>query len=213
MTVTRLVERGSIWEVTGSGYSPEGEIRPAGSPSAAALPAEMRTLLRVGLLCTESALVRGAERWEAQGDPTEVALIVAAMKGGLDPAAGARRTPLASLLPFESERGWMATLHRSGEGYLLFVKGGPERVLDVCGPHCASDRERVLAEAESLASEGLRVLACAWREIPPGAPPGELEAEARGASFLPGSRRSSTRRARRRQRLSPVAAAPGSARS
>ena len=186
MTVTRLVERGRIWEVTGSGYAPEGEIRPAGAPSAAALPAEMRTLLRVGLLCTESALVRGPERWEAQGDPTEVALIVAAMKGGLDPVAERAAHPLASLLPFESERGWMATLHRSAEGHLLFVKGGPERVLDICGRHCVPDRERVLAEAESLASEGLRVLACAWREIPPGPPPADLEAEARGGLAFAG---------------------------
>ena len=130
--------------------------------------------------------MRGPERWEAQGDPTEVALIVAALKGGLDPAAERAAHPLASLVPFESERGWMATLHRSGEGYLLFVKGGPERVLDICGRHCVPDRERVLAEAESLASEGLRVLACAWREIPPGPPPADLAAEARGGLAFAG---------------------------
>ena len=67
--------------------------------NAAALPAETRTLLRVGLLCTESALVRGPERWEAHGDPTETALIVAALKGGLDPAAERFAHPLASLRP------------------------------------------------------------------------------------------------------------------
>jgi Ca2+-transporting ATPase len=181
MTVSRLVvgAGGHAWEVTGTGYAPRGELRPLGSDAAAPLGEGERELLRAGLLCNESALIRGEERWEAQGDPTEVALIVAAIKGGLDPAAERAAHPVASLLPFESERGWMATLHRRGEGYLLLVKGGPERVLDICGKVCTPDRDRILAEAEALAREGLRVLACASRTVPAGPPTPDLEAEAR----------------------------------
>jgi Ca2+-transporting ATPase len=180
MTVTRLAAAGRAWEVTGTGYAPEGEIRPAGVPSPQPLPEEVRTLLRVGLLCNESALLHAEGRWEAQGDPTEVALIVAAMKGGLDPAAERAAHPVAALLPCESERGWMAPLHRSAAGHALFIKGGIERVLDICGGTCAPDREQLLADAEALAREGLRVLACAHRSIPAGEPPPrDLETEAR----------------------------------
>lgn len=120
------------------------------------------------------------------GDPTETALYVAAE------AAGARKMELLNFmpriaeLPFDSDRKRMTTFHRRSEEVLAFTKGAPETVLALCdkvsvgGVGRSIDRESLAKQAEAMASEGLRVLAVAyraWAAIPSEPTPEEAERE------------------------------------
>ncbi|MCO6411216.1 MAG: cation-translocating P-type ATPase [Thiogranum sp.] len=106
------------------------------------------------------------------GEPTEVALFVAARNAGFDKAALTRERPREAELPFDAERKRMTTVHREDDHYIAFVKGAPESVLPLCSrlltePGLQSlDRKRYESEAQALASEGYRVLAVACRELP-----------------------------------------------
>jgi magnesium-transporting ATPase (P-type) len=172
MTVSRLYAGAEFWEVTGGGYEPEGEFRRAGQPAAAAEHPALRECLLAGLLCNDSQLVRREGRLQVEGDPTEAALIVAAQKAGLDPQDAAGRQPRLDVIPFESERMFMATLHRGGEGHVIYKKGSVERLLERCertldpaGFETDLDVARVQRAVEDLTAQGLRVLAFARRRV------------------------------------------------
>ncbi|MBV6408698.1 MAG: Calcium-transporting ATPase [Rhodocyclaceae bacterium] len=105
------------------------------------------------------------------GDPTEVALLEAAMARGVDRAALESQSPRHGEFPFDSERKRMATVHADGAGFRACVKGAPEAVLTRCpwrltarGP-VPFDAAEALAQADRLAARGLRVLAFAERRL------------------------------------------------
>lgn len=115
------------------------------------------------------------------GDPTETALLGAAMTDGTSQTELQSRYPRLAELPFDSERARMSTLHRAGEEVLVLVKGAPESLLPLCTEQLGSngttpiDHAALQAEAEQLAGEGLRVLAFALKRLP--AVPETLEAD------------------------------------
>jgi Ca2+-transporting ATPase len=119
------------------------------------------------------ALVNDAR--DEGADPTEQALLLAAGEAGFDRDRLERETPRIAEVPFDAERRRMSTLHPEGEGAVAWVKGAPEAILE----HCTeADREALLAQADQLAAEGLRVLAFAFRrfdQVPDA--PGEAEME------------------------------------
>lgn len=110
-----------------------------------------------------------------QGDPTEVALLVAAKDNGLARDAAERDTPRVAEVPFDAHRKRMSTVHRSGGGYLSFTKGAAETLIPLCarelrhGTAQPADHHALLQAAERMAHNGLRVLAFATRgwETPP----------------------------------------------
>jgi Ca2+-transporting ATPase len=170
MTVRQISVVGARYEVTGSGYEPEGQLLPDGVEPGGALA----ECLVTGLLCNDSLLVEENGGWQAQGDPTEVALLVSARKGGL--VADELDLPRLDAIPFESEHQYMATLHDGGPGRprLVYLKGALEVVLERCrlaldadGQEIALDADAVQDDADRMASQGLRVLAFARGEMPP----------------------------------------------
>jgi Ca2+-transporting ATPase len=165
MTVKVLYDGARTYEVTGTGYGPAGEVLRDGDPADPAGNPELAMLLRIGVLCTESEVREESGRWRVEGDPTEGALIVAAGKAGILRGKELEGNPLISIIPFESDRGYMATLHRTPDGNRIFVKGAPERIVPMWS---APDREKehILETAGHLAADGLRVLAFAWKEAP-----------------------------------------------
>ncbi|SIO28207.1 cation-translocating P-type ATPase [Halodesulfovibrio marinisediminis] len=168
MTVTRLFDGEKDIAVSGIGYEPEGEF--VDERNVPVVPDNsMRELLRVGLLCNESRLIHKKKYWEVEGDPTEGALIVSAMKAGMTVETERHSWPSIAILPFESERGYMATLHEhEGEKY-LFVKGGHDRLMELC-TGClyqeGMNRQVIQEKAKEYAAEGMRVLAFAIRKMP-----------------------------------------------
>ena len=109
------------------------------------------------------------------GDPTEIALYQAALDAGYDKAVLEALAPRSMELPFDSERKRMTTLHRSDDGFIAYTKGAPESLLPLCDGLLGASgaeplpREHILAVAERMAAEGLRVLAVAqrfWPQLP-----------------------------------------------
>jgi Ca2+-transporting ATPase len=186
MTVRRLYVAGQFVDVTGSGYAPEGQFHTGGvalevGPRPRDSLAEgVRDLLEAAALASDAHLVRDAARasWEIKGDPTEGALVVAAAKAGLHkPELDAAR-PRVHEIPFTSESKRMTTLHAGPGGVVAFAKGAPEVLLAACTTEQtplgavaldAPARARVLAAAQRMAGDALRVLAVAkLRDASPG---------------------------------------------
>ena len=126
--------------------------------------------LTIGTLATHATIARADSGWEGRGDPTEVALLLAARLHGLTRAELVAERPETGELPFTSARMLMATFHRANHRLVAFVKGAPHRVLTHCahiatgnGDHSLNDewRHRIADQSAAMAAEGLRVLAVA----------------------------------------------------
>jgi Ca2+-transporting ATPase len=177
MTVQALETLGRSYAVSGVGYSPQGVIQPqpaGGAPDSGERgsgehgSAGLRGLLEAGALASDASLREVGGSVEIVGDPTEGALVVVAEKAGIDVEALRRAWPRVDVLPFESERQFMASLHaRPGEPARLLIKGAPEVVLARTELD-AEQRSRVEARARELAGRGLRVLAVASKELSEG---------------------------------------------
>lgn len=174
MTVRSIRAGGRRYDLTGEGYSVEGEIEAAGNGGAEPDPAEDRALrmtLLAGLLANETEEIP-EEDDETGGDPTELAVLVSAEKGGFAHHETRRSHEQLDVIPFESERQYMASLNRTEEGPCIFVKGAPEAVIDRCSRRMRSDGEDEELDAEEarsmahdLAEGGYRVLAMAFRHV------------------------------------------------
>lgn len=104
------------------------------------------------------------------GDPTEVALVEVAEAAGADPADLRRVYPRVAEISFTSERGLMSTVHRSGDSRtFVLTKGAPEHVFAICEGaarlHTAFDVETEHEAVRTMAAQGMRVLALAYKEI------------------------------------------------
>lgn len=193
MTVQRIFAGGETYELTGVGYAPTGEIVRVGGGGDDTGDAALVECLTAGLLCNDSSLAEGEEGWFVEGDPTEGALIVAAVKGRLSQEDVRAERPRIDVLPFESHRQCMATLHDAGKDQprIAYVKGSVEKVLERCsgtlmnnGKNGSLDRNLIHQTAERLAGDGLRVLALARGDLPPGADKVECEILEAGLVFL-----------------------------
>jgi sodium/potassium-transporting ATPase subunit alpha len=144
-----------------------------------ALIAEHRRFFEAAGLCESVRAERRDDgRLELAGDPMELALVALGRRALTD----LREYRLLDEIPFDTERKRLATLHDTPEGHLLFVKGAPEVVFplcrDVAGNAGESANQRLEAHLHAhhrMASGGLRVLAVAWRIVPPGCPREALE--------------------------------------
>ena len=179
MTVREIVTADARYAVSGSGYSPRGEFhrqddavdRSSGDPG-------LRRLLEIAAWCG-TATVRpsgdGGDAWQVVGDPTEGALVVAAMKAGIEPSR--EEATIEYEIPFDSQRKRMSVVIRRGGFRMLFTKGAPEVVLAACVSELRGgrivplddDRRREIGRrSAALAGEALRVLGFAFRELSDG---------------------------------------------
>ncbi len=172
MTVREILSDGKLYEVTGAGYEPGGEIKLEGAGVKLAEHPALAECLRAGLLCNDSKIVSEDGRPKVQGDPTEAALIIAADKSGLKHDDVHRESPRVDMIPFESEHRFRATLHDAGGGRVIYLVGALEVLLDRCtdargdaNAVGALDKEAVQRAAETMAARGLRVLAIARRSV------------------------------------------------
>ena len=164
MTVKGVFAGGHVYEVTGEGYEPAGEILKEWMAVDPATELDLQMVFRIGLLCNESDLYEEDGVAKVDGDPTEAALIVSAMKAGLDTEEERINYSQIDIIPFESDRGYMATLHQQGDKKWIFIKGAPEKLLEICETCTLGLWGKVQRIAENFAREGLRVLAMAYKE-------------------------------------------------
>ncbi|TVR96016.1 MAG: cation-transporting P-type ATPase [Rhodospirillales bacterium] len=159
-------------EVEGVGYEPKGGLLINGEEANPEDHSDVLEMLRIGFLCNDAELTRTEDGWRPDGDPMEAALIVLAHKAGLDPEAEAKDWPRMDEIPFSSERRYMATLHHDHEGnHVVYVKGAPERLLDMCQKERHGDEARDLDPerwqdwADDIADRGQRLLAAARKDV------------------------------------------------
>ncbi|MGZ5429138.1 MAG: cation-translocating P-type ATPase, partial [Thermoanaerobaculia bacterium] len=187
MTARRIHVAGRTVDVSGAGYERLGEFSDSGRSIAP--PPPLVQLLQAAALASDAKLKRhgDAEGWSVKGDPTELALIVAAEKAGLHKQQLDFDFPRVAEIPFTSETKRMTTVHRTLQGDVAFSKGAPEVILHGCsrllgedGERAlgAADRELVLDTARQMASQALRVLAVAMK------PRAGLEDAEREMTFL-----------------------------
>jgi len=185
MTVRKVFSSGRNYEVTGSGYLPQGKfLEHTGTENS---PTETREieptrvlplerLLTIAARCNNASIspTGPAQSWQVVGDPTEGALIVLAAKAGIQ-----RRTNASQLIyeiPFDSERKAMSVVLQEASGeVIMYSKGAPEVILLKCdselselGPVSLSEARRaeLAQKSAALAAEALRVLAYAYRCFP-----------------------------------------------
>ncbi|MDS1272363.1 HAD-IC family P-type ATPase [Lipingzhangella sp. LS1_29] len=178
MTVRRIWAAGQVrLPVSVSARSGFG----AGVSSPLAQDAATLTLL-TGVLTNEAVMQTTTDGVEAQGDPTEIALLLAAAEAGLAPEPQRDAYACIADLPFEPSRRFSAAIRAWNGTEVLFAKGAPERVVDMCDSVLADGAEAPLdvaeanAAARSMAADGLRVLALAVsRGRRSGDPPLDLE--------------------------------------
>ncbi|MGJ0453856.1 MAG: HAD-IC family P-type ATPase [Methylocystis sp.] len=176
LIVRSIVVSGGIYDTTGSGYDPHGGFLRNGKDVVVRDDIHLTAALRPLALCNDAVLRETGGVWSVEGDPTEGALLAAAVKGGVNLEKLALELPRTDEIPFESQHRFMATLHHdhNGAGY-IFVKGAPERLLEMCfweqgvrGEQrpldCACWLERII----EMATRGQRVLAVASKKAEEG---------------------------------------------
>ena len=150
MTVREIVAGGERYSVSGAGYAPDGRIvGPDGAPAAPAAAPDLALALTIGARCNNARVAprHGTtdRSWEVIGDPTEGALLTAALKAGIEVRADS--ADLVHEIPFDSERKLMSVVVRDSEGKVwMYTKGAPEQVM----ARCVSERRAGEGDVDRL---------------------------------------------------------------
>jgi cation-transporting P-type ATPase F len=177
MTVQAIYAGNKNYTVTGTGYSPMGQILLDDNPVNWKNSPALKECLIAGLLCNDSHLEKKDDRWQVFGDPTEGALVAVASKVGLTRTDIEQKMPRLDAIPFESEFQYMITLHDRGSEEnptqrTIYVKGSVEAILNRCqqmldiqGNLTPLEAETIHQEVDGMAHQGLRVLAFAKKYV------------------------------------------------
>ncbi|MDP3082328.1 MAG: HAD-IC family P-type ATPase, partial [Rubrivivax sp.] len=203
MTIERVMTASGETHVSGVGYAPEGQVKPAGHSGAepaelaeGPLRAETIVVLSGGSLAGNADLRQTESgEWQIHGDPTEAAFLVAERKLGVTQRREQRFERVGEI-PFTSERKLMTTIerdHEHGDALVAITKGAPDVLLGRCtrarvGLEIVeldeALRARLLADVDSLTDAALRTLAVAYRPLAPGEDQANAETLERDLVFV-----------------------------
>lgn len=179
MTVRQVWIPYELVEVTGSGYEPQGSFLQEGKEVNSHEIREIKLLMRAASFCNDAKLIApqgSGEKWRVLGDPTEAALLVSAEKIGFDWEEEMKTIPRIVELPFDSERKSMTSIHQKPDKRVAYVKGAPKKIISLSSfisvdgkpePLSEEEKEDIVKVHDELASQGLRILAMAYRNLPP----------------------------------------------
>lgn len=175
MTVREIFMNDEAITVTGTGYEPKGEFRRGKDKMNPEKDSGLQLILKGATLCNDAKLEKEDNRWVIIGDPTEGALVVAGAKAGMSKDELEEKYPKVHEIPFTSKRKRMTTVHEtSGKNLTAFTKGAPEVLLDYCSKIfrggkakklSKKEREKILETNKRMASNALRVLGVAFKEL------------------------------------------------
>ncbi len=170
MTIQKLFDASKTYAVSGSGYSPVGEITDeAGNKPA---PGVLDKLIEGALLCNDASYHPDTQ--SIIGDPTEGAMVVLAHKYGMVKADWEKKYPRLQEIPFDSDRKLMSTFHQKDGVTLMYTKGAPDELLRRCTeveingerlPLSQEKREEILGKNQEMAQSALRVIGVAYRTV------------------------------------------------
>ena len=170
MTARHVVTRGGFYDVSGTGYRPEGEITLEGRAASIDSHGHLHAVIEVVAVANDTHVAEEDGQWRVTGEPTEGALRTLSQKAGFDADTHERHASI----PFESANKFMATLNTTPAGQRrILLKGAPDRLLERCHHELGAsgeleplDRSFWEAQIDALSAEGLRVLAAAARDVP-----------------------------------------------
>jgi len=177
MTVREIWLNGHTYNLTGGGYNPEGDFEMENRKlSSDEVFGSFAKLSKGMSYCNNARLYTDKDtgQWTIKGDPTEGALLVAAKKAGFDYNSQLSNEPRVFLLPFDSNRKRMSSIHETSNGVLSFTKGAPKEVLALCKKIeingevrelTAEIRDAIVESNDDYAKRALRVLAIASRDL------------------------------------------------
>ncbi len=180
MTVRALYVAGQTYEVTGEGYEPNGEVRFEGKASDARHAGPLLELANVLVGCNNAHLVLEDGIWKVIGDPTEGALLASGHKAGGNKERIEKELPKHHEIPFDSDRKRRTVVRRMPNGGLrAFINGAPDMLLSRCTkiytgtevrPMTEDNRQRIAAQNSAMATQALRVLGSAYRDLDESSP-------------------------------------------
>lgn len=191
MVVQSVQTFDQVFQVTGEGYDPVGELIPITSEPNNTISSEYKILepiLTACVLCNDAQLQQEQNQWHILGDPTEGALLSLAGKVGLFRDIHNHKNPRVAEIPFSSERKRMSVICQLQDSEnpecVMFTKGSPELILAQCTSVfvgnqkvflAEADRQLILEQNNEMAGKGLRVLGFATRSLTTLPPEGEEE--------------------------------------
>lgn len=163
LTAVALLIEKNHFEITGTGYEPEGQ---AVLGKQAVVPAEfpgLVTAAKIFALTSNAKVYKDSKdnTWQIAGDPIEAALLILGKKLGVDKEDLLQRYEQVEELTFDYKRKFHATVHKVGKKYLLSAVGAPEAILELCA---GTKKQAVMAKVKKEAAKGLRVLGFAYQE-------------------------------------------------
>jgi magnesium-transporting ATPase (P-type) len=178
MTVEKLWVKGSTVDISGVGYNPTGDFSLDGKALKESEAVVVEKLLEIAALCNSAKIAPPSDKnadWGVIGDPTDGALLVAALKYGINMQRALAEKPMVNVIPFDFKRKRMTTIHKLNGDFLVYMKGAPRSILSVCNKIRVDDKVEELTSESLVAAEGkirefaddgLRVIAVACRELP-----------------------------------------------
>ncbi len=178
MTVRKIWIPGEIIDVTGAGYTPEGKFIHNDKEICYDEMKELKLLMRTSAFCNDAKLIPpkdGGKKWKIIGDPTEASLLVAAYKSGFNLEDELKRIPRITELPFDSKRKSMSSIHQKEDKKVAYIKGAPKKIISLSThisekgkirPLSDEEKEEIFKIHDDLASQGLRILGIAYRNLP-----------------------------------------------
>lgn len=172
MTVVEIFDGNNLWEVTGRGYTTEGQIHILGKKSSEDSTAPIEPLLQAGVLCNDAEFKK--EEKDIIGDPTEGALLVLGEKKGYGKDLLGQQYPRVAEVPFDSKRKLMSTFHQREQDIVMYTKGAPDVILNHCQfilqkgqviPITEEMQEKIQQANDQFANKALRVLGLAYKEL------------------------------------------------
>lgn len=175
MTVVKVYTDNKIYDVSGTGYNPEGELKFEDTKVNVEDTKGLKLLSNVAALTNDAILNQEDGEWGIIGDPTEGALLTLAEKAGYKIDETNKKYKRIDEIPFDSDRKMMTTFHENyiDEKVVSFTKGAPDIVLSNCEYYLdngevreltQADRENIMQKNSLFARDALRVLAYAYRE-------------------------------------------------
>ncbi|MHA1930805.1 MAG: cation-translocating P-type ATPase, partial [Candidatus Thorarchaeota archaeon] len=193
MTVKYVWDTEDLYEITGNGYLPNGDIlklqadsttdiflpEDSGKISDPKLVKDLYRLLVCGGINNDSEIIEKDIPGQGftfipLGDPTDAALLTLFRKSGLDEDGLKERYKIVAEFPFESELKRMSKIAYDGEGHLVLAKGATEVILPLCSmvssygkpvPMDSAAKMRTQTFCDDFAAKGYRVISIAYREI------------------------------------------------